>query len=31
MKIIDVVKRPSRAVRVEVEIVRAEWQEFIVQ
>lgn len=31
MKTIEVVKRPSRAVRVEVEIIRAAWQEFIAQ
>lgn len=29
--LIEVTKRPSRAVRVDVKIIRAEWQTFIVQ
>ncbi len=29
MKSIEVIKRPSRAVRVPVDVIRAEWQQFI--
>jgi hypothetical protein len=29
--LIEIIKRPSRAVRVDVTVVKAEWQEFIVQ
>ncbi len=29
--LIEIVKRPSRAVRVDVTVVKPEWQQFIIQ
>lgn len=29
--LIEIVKQPSRAIRVDVTVIKAEWQEFIVQ